>query len=98
MQENKATDWIVGICNSACNGVRMYRAHGSIDYMKEYIAAEVRAMSVCFDGYDFGSDTADDVELAQGSNSLYGFACFQEFHIEITATPMEDLKACWEEE
>lgn len=87
-------DWIIGICNSDVDGVKLYRFRGSILETKEKLLsliAEDKANDE--EHWSGGCETVDDISSEDNGlgYELYGYGKYQDYdnyesyHIEYTA-------------
>lgn len=98
-------DWILAIGGSDEDGVTVFLYQGwTKDEMKQelvYTCESLREMyeeepysapSGEYSGdYDFGTETVEDVQERDNGN-LYAYICFEGLHIDVEATPMDELK------
>ena len=95
-----SNNWIVGICNTAGDGIALRRVCGTKDQVKEYLAELVNDDKDTIrtedpDAYDTEEDDeeemfcADDVEEDYWG-CLQASATYSTYHIDYTAAPEKD--------
>lgn len=81
-------DWIIGICNTESDGVKIYRFCGSMDEVKEKILSLVNEdRNNDEEKWDYGCESTDDIIAEDNGQGyvLYGYGCYTDYHIEYTA-------------
>ena len=81
-------DWIVGICSSGADGVKLFRFYGSKDEMKQKLLSLINEDKEndpeC---WDYGTECVDEIEAEDNGleYELYGYGCYTDYHIDYTA-------------
>ena len=80
-------DWIIGICNSAENGVKVHRFRGSIQEAKEKLLELVnKDRAENSDTWEYGTEDAESVDAVDGLGyELYAYGNYIDHHMEYTA-------------
>lgn len=80
-------DWIISVCCSESEGIRIMRYRGTTEEMKQKIVDLVlEDKTNDEENYEYGSETIDDVTNMDGlSYELYGYAVYKEYHIDYMA-------------
>ena len=91
-------DWIIGLCNTSADGVKIYRFRGSIEETKEkllFLIKEDRDNDE--EAWEYGSEETEDIRAEDNGfgYELYGYGCYSDYHIDYTAKELshiEDLR------
>ena len=81
-------DWIIGICCTESDGVKLFRFYGSKDEMKEKLLSLInedrKNDKEC---WDYGCECLDDISVEDNGlgYELYGYGCYANYHIDYTA-------------
>lgn len=79
---NEKNNWIIGICDTDADGVRILRASGAKEDVKGYLFSlvmeERNEKESCF---DFGTESIEDITVGM-NGSLYAFNCFFDSHTD----------------
>lgn len=81
-------DWIIGICCSEADGVRIYRFRGTIEETKNKLLSLIKGdRSNDEDNWDYGCEETDDIRAEDNGlgYELYGYGCYSDYHIDYTA-------------
>ncbi len=92
MKEEKQ-DWILGEGGSSKDGVQMWiYKNKTPEEMKEIILKRCQTLQ-SYDPkcYDFGTQNKNEIE-EKINNSLYGYVCFSDYHVDVQATPMKNIR------
>ena len=81
-------DWIIGICCTEADGVRLYRFRGTIEEAKEKLVslvAEDRGNDE--DNWDYGTEDTEEVDAVDNGlgYELYASGVYFGYHIDYTA-------------
>ncbi len=87
--------WIIGICNTRADGVRLVRFYGSKDEVKEqllFLINEDRSEDT--DNWEHGCESVDDIETEDNGlgYELYGYGCYNNYHIDYTAKEISSIR------
>lgn len=81
-------DWIVGICSSGADGVKLFRFYGSKDEMKQKLSSLINEdKEIDPECWDYGTEHVDEI-VAEDNGlgyELYGYGCYTDYHIDYTA-------------
>lgn len=81
-------DWIIGVCNTSTDGVKLFRFRGTIQETKEKLFEMVNEDrtkdSTC---WEYGCETVEEInEVDNGLGyELYGYGNYTEYHIDYSA-------------
>ena len=81
-------DWIISICCSESEGVKIFRFRGSIAETKEKLTSLIlKDKSNDLGSWSYGSETTGEIESIDNGVGfeLYGYATYNDYHIEYTA-------------
>lgn len=79
-------DWIIGICNSANDGVKLLRFYGTKDDVKEKLLQLVlEDRENDSENWDFGCETLEHIQDEHYGYEFYGYGCYHDYHIDYTA-------------
>ena len=81
-------DWIIGVCSSGSDGVKLYRFYGSKDEVKQKMLSMINEdRHNNEDLWDFGCESVDDIadEYNGTGYEFYGYSCYADYHIDYTA-------------
>lgn len=88
-------DWIIGICYTEANGIKLLRFRGSIEEMKEKLLALInedrhRDKNCWYDG----CETVDDVSAEDNGlgYELYGYGTYDTYSIQYTAKALSHIE------
>jgi len=86
-KEGPRVDWIIGICSSESNGVRLYRFFGNQEEVKKKLLSFVdEDRKRDFENWDYGSEDMDDISDKSGNGTeFYAYGCYHDYHIDYTA-------------
>lgn len=81
-------DWIIGICSSGTDGVKLLRFVGTKEEIKTklmQLILEDKANDE--ENWDFGCESANDIrdEYNGLGYEFYGYGCYHDYHIDYTA-------------
>lgn len=100
-------DWIVAICNTAGEGVDIFKFQGTKQEMKEKLLSLIEEDRYENDGsylgepWECGTESVDEIseistikEIVSGDSvtELYGYGCYQTFHIDYTAREVNHIE------
>ena len=81
-------DWIIGICSSGADGVKIYMFRGTKEEVKEKLLTLITEdKNNDEDNWDFGCESIDDIrdEYNGLGYEFYGYGCYHDYHIDYTA-------------
>lgn len=81
-------DWVIGICSSEANGVRILRFRGSVEEMKAKLLSLIEAdRNRDSDNWEHGSENIEEIDdLSNGLGyELYGYGNYVDYHVDYTA-------------
>ena len=85
-------DWIIGICNTAADGVTILRARGTDDEIRTLLFKLVQEdKEADEDGWDYGTESVEDVQWA-GFHELYAYGVYYDYHIDYTAREFANVE------
>lgn len=95
-KKNEVSKWVIGSCNTNGDGVEVYIAIGTENDVKKMLAQEVRnARDENPDEFEYGTTAAKDVTGDQWAiGELYASATFDDFHIDWSASRIENIETC----
>lgn len=92
-------NWIIGICNTAADGVVLRRAYGTKEQIKELLVKYVNEDRIeDEDRWDYGCESVEDVEeidedeTYKHNGELNAYATYCNYHIDYTAVPENNLE------
>lgn len=82
------TDWIIAICNTDADGIRILRFSGTEEHVKELLVklvSEDRESDT--ENWEHGTESVEDVKDKSGGlgYEFYAYACYSNYHIDYTA-------------
>ncbi len=78
-------DWTIGICNTASDGVVLYKYRGTEQQAKDkLLSLIVQDHRADADGWDHGTEFADEIEGLPGGDEFYGYGSYDCYHIDYT--------------
>ena len=88
-------DWIIGICCTAADGVKILKFHGTQNEVKTKLlsmVAEDREKDT--ENWDFGCTSIDDVRSEYNGigYELYAYGCYHDYHIDYTAKKFSHIE------
>ena len=85
-------DWIIGIGGTEVDDVIVYKFTGTVTQAKEMILKLIKEdINEDRDVYDSGTDELEDITVSSNGR-IYGWACFSDYHIDYSATPMSEIQ------
>ena len=89
--------WIIGVCNTDCDGVDLFTFCGTEEEMKEKLVEMVRYDKENDDSYDFGTESSDEIRTVckGGDLELYAYGNYCNYHIDYTAKRLKDILCCY---
>lgn len=81
-------DWIIGICNTSADGVKLFRFRGTISEVKEKLLSLIKEdQAKDKEIWDYGCENTDDIRAEDNGlgYELYGYGCYADYHIDYTA-------------
>lgn len=83
-------DWIIGQCNTSLDGISFFRFSGTKEEVKQKLVDLIAADKKLYkDDWEFGCGEVEDIKEEYGE--CYGYGCYHDFHIDYTATPLENI-------
>lgn len=77
--------WIIGISNSAADGIDFEIISGSSDQLKRRLLQLVlRDKSATEEGWDFGTSSIEEIDTVTEGEEYYAYGCYYSFHIDYT--------------
>ena len=87
MAKYEKKTYIVGMCCSEADGVRLSKVIGTEDQMKKYLARCVRDdRDADKESFDNGTTAAKDIDVSK-NGELNGYGTYSDYHIDYTAKP-----------
>ena len=83
--------WIIGICNTDCDGVDLISFFGTEEEMKAKLVEMVKDDRNEDDGYEYGTESIDDVDTRRNGTELYAYGCYYDYHIDYSAKRLRDI-------
>ena len=83
--------WIIGICNTACDGVILLSFYGTEKEIKTKLVNNVQSDRSNDDSYEYGTETVDEVEVRENEAVLYAYGCYSDYHIDYSAKRLRDI-------
>lgn len=86
--------WIIGICNTGADGIRLVRFYGSKDEVKEQILALINEdRDIDEDNWEFGCECIDDIRAEDNGlgYEFYGYGSYDNYHIDYTAKVLSHI-------
>lgn len=87
-------DWIIGICCSESNGIRLYRFRGKKEEAKERLLSLVREdRRNDTENWVYGCESLRDIQEENNNSEceLYGYGNYVDYHIEYTAKVLDHI-------
>lgn len=85
-------NWIIGICNTAADGVVLRRAYGTKEQIKELLVKYVNEDRIeDEDCWDYGCESVEEIEETS-NGELSAYATYCNYHIDYTAVPENNLE------
>lgn len=81
-------DWIIGICSTRSNGVKIFRFRGSIEEMKQKILSLILEDKTADDeDWIYGCEEIDEIKAQDNGlgYELYGYGSYRDYEIHYTA-------------
>ena len=81
-------DWIIGICNTNTDGVRIFKFHGSKeDVKKQLLSLIMEDRGNDRENWDYGCESEEDIRATDNGSGfeLYGYGNYIDYHIDYTA-------------
>lgn len=96
INENEIFDWLFVESGTETDGSYVCMLpNQSIRDIKKYIKEQVRYEKNNTDGYDYGTEYLNDIEIRTYNNevhSVYGFAVFSDSHIDFEAHRLDKIE------
>ncbi len=83
--------WIIGICNTDSDGVDLVGFYGTEDEVKAELFGMVQSDREEDDGYEYGTESVDEVEVRWNGTELYAYGCYYDYHIDYSAKRLSDI-------
>lgn len=83
--------WIIGVCNTDGDGVDLIGFYGTEEEAKEKLVQMVQADRLEDDGYDYGTESIDNVSVRWNGTELYAYGCYSDYHIDYSAKRLNDI-------
>ena len=89
----KKHNWIIGICNSASDGVRFFKFRGSKEEVKEQILSLVNQdRDRDRETWEYGCENVKDISVEENGYEMYGYGNYVDYHIDYTAKELEHIE------
>lgn len=88
-------DWIIGICCTSTDGVRIFKFHGTQREVKAKLLSMVKEDRENDTGnWNFGCTSIDDVRSEYNGigYELYAYGCYHDYHIDYTAKKFSHIE------
>ena len=84
--------WIIGICNTNGDGVDLIGFYGTEEETKaklvDLVQSDAREND---DGYEYGTESVDEVAVRYQNTELYAYGCYYDYHIDYSAKKLKDI-------
>lgn len=80
--------WMIGICCSDADGVRLSKVYGTESQVKRHLLKLVKEdRSNDEEDWDSGTETISEIEVDKTLGTLEAYANYFDYHIDYTAKP-----------
>ena len=83
--------WIIGICNTDCDGVGLIGFYGTEDEVKTQLVDMVQSDRIEDNSYEYGTECENDVSVRYGGTELYAYGCYYDYHIDYSVMRLKDI-------
>jgi hypothetical protein len=83
--------WIIGVCNTDCDGVDLIGFYGTEDEVKAKLVEMVQSDRLEDDGYEYGTESVGEVDDRYYGAELYAYGCYYDYHIDYSAKRLKDI-------
>lgn len=88
--------YVIGIANSESDGVRIQRAYGTENEIKNYLMSLINGDRYeDEENFDNGTESIDDLETDKeylDRGAISGYSTYGDYHIDYVAIPEESIK------
>lgn len=84
-------DYIIAICNTASDGICMYRFRGTFEELKrKLIELVMEDKENDEDAWDYGTESVDEIDMC--GSDINAYATYHDYHIDYTARAFADFE------